>query len=142
MNKFLFPPLVIFYILISIVLFSCKKDPGQGGTSFINGKVYARYYNKTFSAKLSEGYAPKIGVYIIYGNNVSYGDNQSTSFDGSFEFRYLQKGDYTIYAYSKDSTGAYTGAVNIYAPNVAIIKKVTITGRKQTVTVPDIQIIH
>ncbi len=134
--------LSIIVILITITIVACKKDPGQGGVSFINGKVYAAYYNKTFATKTSEGYAPDIHVFIIYGNNASYGDDQKTNYDGTYEFRYLQKGDYTIYAYSKDTTGAYIGAVNLSAPNVAILKKVSIAKRKQTITVPDIQIIQ
>ena len=45
--------------------------------------------------------APDQDVYLIYGSeNTFYDDDVKTSYDGSFEFRYLQKGDYQIFAYS------------------------------------------
>ena len=39
-------------------------------------------------------------VYIIYGDEVSYGDRIRSSYDGQFEFKYLRKGKYRIYTYS------------------------------------------
>ena len=121
---------------------ACKKEAGEGGSSSIKGKVYATYYNKNFSVQASEGYAPDIEVYIIYGDEFSYGERIRTSYNGAYEFKYLQQGKYTIFAYSKDSTGAYTNHVNQYAPDIAIIKNVEITKNKQTVEIEDIQIVQ
>jgi hypothetical protein len=43
-------------------------------------------------------------VYLIYGNeNSFYDEDVKTSFDGSFEFRYLQKGEYQIFVYQEDN---------------------------------------
>ncbi len=132
---------ILFLSIGSAVFWTCKKDPGQGGNSFIRGKVYAKYYNKTFTAVLDSGYAPNVGVYIIYGNDVTYGDNQNTNYDGTYEFRYLRTGDYKIYAYSKDSTGAYNGKVNLLAPPIAVIANVTIKSANQTVNVANLQVV-
>jgi hypothetical protein len=44
-------------------------------------------------------------VYIIYGNESTfYDDDIKTSYDGSFEFRYLKKGNYTVFVYEDCST--------------------------------------
>ena len=132
-----------FILLIStcFIFSSCKKDAGQGGDSFIRGKVYAYYYNKTLTAKLDSAFAPNVTVYIIYGNGVTFSDDQKTNYDGSYEFKYLKKGDYKIYAYSRDSTGASIGSVNTFSPDIAVIKNVTISKKKQTVEAPLITIL-
>ncbi len=133
---------LLYLIGILITFSACKKEAGEGGSSSIKGKVYAKYYNKNFSVQASENYAPDIDVYIIYGDDFSYGDRIRTSYDGAYEFKYLQKGKYTIFAYSKDSTGAYTNHVNQYASDIAILKNVEITGNKQSAEVEDIQIVQ
>jgi hypothetical protein len=134
-------------ILISLLGFllifnSCKKEAGVGGNSSIRGKVYAKYYNKNFSVLADSGYAPNIDVYIIYGDNIAYGDHQKTTYDGAFEFKYLQKGQYKVYAFSKDSTGAASNHVNQYAPRIGIVKETTITKNKQQIELPEIHIIQ
>ncbi|MGQ0827241.1 MAG: hypothetical protein ACT4ON_02475 [Bacteroidota bacterium] len=121
---------------------SCKKEAGEGGTSHIKGKIYANYYNKNFSVLADSGYAPDIDVYIIYGDNATFGERQRSNYDGTYEFKYLEKGSYRIYAYSKDSSGTWRNQVNQYAPDHAIIKEVKITKSKETVVVPDIRIIQ
>ena len=134
--------LKLFSICFLILFSSCKKEAGQGGTSFIRGKVYAKYYDKYFYTLADSAYAPDVDVYIIYGNEISFGERQRTTFDGSYEFKYLRKGSYKIYAYSRDSTGAYQNKANQYSPNIAIIKEVEITKRKETAEVPRIDILQ
>jgi hypothetical protein len=129
---------LLFSGFIFLSLFSCKKEAGVGGTSSIKGKVYANYYDKYFYTLAKSSYAGDIDVYIIYGNNSTYGSRQKTSYDGTYEFKYLENGAYKIYAYSRDSTGKYKNAANQYAPKVAIVESVEITKRNQTINVPDI----
>ncbi|MFN8417113.1 MAG: hypothetical protein U0U66_12345 [Cytophagaceae bacterium] len=103
-----------FYSLLSIIsitfiLFSsCKKEEGEGGKYSIKGKIVAKYYaewNKVPLAKYT-GTSPASdqNVFIVYGDNVGYGDRTFSSYDGAFEFKYLQKGKYKIYLFSKDTT--------------------------------------
>ena len=120
---------------------SCKKGPGEGGTSTITGKIHAKYYDKKIQTVQAEEYAPKEDVFIIYGDEITYGNNQKTSYEGVYEFKYLRKGMYKVYAYSRDSADAYINQVNQLAPNVAVVAEVEITSNKQTVEVPDINII-
>ena len=131
----------LVFLLLTSLFISCKKEAGQGGRATIKGKVYAEYWDKAFSAKKDSAFAPNVDVYIIYGNDVSYGDNQKTSYDGTFEFKYLQKGNYKIYAYSRDSSGVATGQLNVYAPNIAVVKSVEITERKQTKELDEIKVL-
>jgi hypothetical protein len=133
---------ILFYSTFFLLVFSsCKKEAGQGGTSTIKGKVYANYYDKSFYILKASSYAPDVDVYIIYGGQSTYGDHQKTSYDGSYEFKYLRSGSYKIYTYSQDTTGKYNFTLNIYAPLLPEIKDVEITKRKQTVELPDLNVI-
>ncbi|MBK9190734.1 MAG: carboxypeptidase regulatory-like domain-containing protein [Crocinitomicaceae bacterium] len=55
-------------------------------------------------------------VYIVYGENIGYGDDVITGGDGDYSFSNLVKGDYTLYVVSKDSLNPETtikSSVNI-----------------------------
>lgn len=132
--------LSVSIICLTLLFSSCKKEAGSGGTSSIKGKVYARYYDKYFYVQTDSAYAPDIDVYIIYGDQSTIGDRIRTNYDGSYEFKYLRTGSYKIYAYSRDSTGYFLHQVNKFAPVVAVLKEAKITGRKQNVEIPDINI--
>ena len=133
--------IIVGFLSLVFLIGSCKKEEGQGGRATIKGKVYAEYWDKSFSTKQDSSYAPNVDVYIVYGNESTFGDDQKTSFDGTYEFKYLQKGNYKIYAYSRDSSGVATGQLNTYSPNVAIVKSVEITERKQIAELDDIKIL-
>lgn len=128
--------LILFSLLISGVLFgtSCSKEPGIGGNASIHGKVYAKYYDKFFQILHGEGYAADVDVYIVYGDDLSYSDKTKTSYDGTYEFKYLRKGKYTIYTYSKDST------LTIPSGTYAVVKEGEITGNKESLEIPDMLI--
>lgn len=92
-------------IALAIMLISsCKKEAGEGGNSSIRGKVWVVNYNATFTSINNEYTGADEYVYIIYGNDISYGDRTKTNPAGEFEFKYLREGNYTIYIYSKDKT--------------------------------------
>ena len=98
MKKYYF----LFIIVFISGLLSCTKEEGEGGNSTISGKVYVYNYNVELTNLRWEDYAPDIDVFIIYGNDTVYSDNFKTNYDGSYRFRYLQQGTYTVFAYSKD----------------------------------------
>ncbi len=127
----------LFLLIIattSLLLLSCKKEAGKGGSSALYGKVKVRDYNTTFTVLQDEFYAQEVRVYIIYGDARGVSDDVRTSYDGSYEFKYLQPGTYHIFAYSKDST-SQTNAL------IPIIKTIEITKNKQELEVPEIIII-
>lgn len=49
--------------------------------------------------------AGDVDVYIQFGEDKHYGDRIKTGKDGSFEFRYLTKGDYTVFSFSELPSG-------------------------------------
>src|SRR5258705_10122537 len=102
-NKFI---LSLIIVLLATIGYSCKKEPGQGGTSTIKGKVYVKDYDANFQTVHDQYYGPDVDVYIIYGDGTTYDDDYKTSYDGSYEFDFLQEGTYKVFAYSKDSSGA------------------------------------
>ena len=100
---------------VASVTTSCKKEPGEGGSSKITGKVYTREYNPDFTYLLGEYWAADVDVFIIYGDGVTYNDRVRTGPGGDFEFPYLRPGKYRIYVYSADSTlTASSGTVAVY----------------------------
>ena len=121
-------------ILLSGFLLSCSKEAGDGGNSTIYGKIIAHNYNAEFTNLKGIYPAADEDVYIIYGEDRSYSERVRSNYEGIYEFKYLRPGDYTIYAYSKDST--LTMASEMYA----VIRKVKIDDNRQTVEVEDMKI--
>ena len=89
------------FLFLSLVIFSfsfCTKVEGSGGGATIRGVVIERDH---VGVNVFEYQAADQDLYIIYGNeNSFFDDDVKTSYDGSFEFRYLQKGSYQIFVYS------------------------------------------
>ncbi len=133
MNK-LFLILSVTLLIISV---SCKKQAGQGGQATIQGKVYLRKMSPSFQF-IYQTPAENLSVYIIYGDDLTYGANTNTSPDGVYQFQYLRKGSYKIYVYSNDSAGTVGPPINASAPKIAVYKEVNVTSKKQTVDVSPI----
>jgi hypothetical protein len=121
-------------ILLFLPVFqSCEKEPGPGGNSTIYGKILVKDYNSTFTVLNEEYYGPGIWVYLVYGDDRGYGERIQTSFNGTYEFKYLRPGNYKVYALSKDSTLS-TNAL------VPVIREVEITSRQQELGLSDLVI--
>jgi len=128
-------------LLVAILLLglsSCEKIEGEGGTSTIMGKVYAFNYNYELTQLRWEGYVPQEDVYIIYGNDTIYSDRFRTNFDGSYRFKYLRPGTYTVFTYSKNLANVNTSRTDVLTQ---VKKIITITTENQVVIVNDFQII-
>lgn len=91
---------ILLSLFSLLFCFSCTKDEGQGGRATIQGKLYVLDYNLEGELK-DEFYAPDEDVFIVYGDDAFYGDNVKTHYDGTYQFNFLQKGSYQIYAYSR-----------------------------------------
>ncbi|MFY8021770.1 MAG: hypothetical protein ACOVP1_11250 [Bacteroidia bacterium] len=123
----LFKSVFVLFVLISTIgISSCKKPEGEGGTGRIKGSVLAEQWNATFTVKQAEFAAMDEWVYIIYGSDISYGDRIRTNYNGEFEFKYLRAGKYKIYVYSKDKT--LTSA----SGDVAVVKELTVSDETTT----------
>lgn len=115
-----------------LMLSACEKKAGEGGNASIKGKVFVKDYNKTFTSLNGQYYGADLEVYIIYGDEINFGERLRTNHEGAFEFKYLRPGDYKIYVYSLDST---LKSPSEYIP---VVKDVKISGKRQKVELPDI----
>jgi len=122
-------------VIIALLVLSCGKE-GEGGNSVITGRVLSKVYDNSFTHLLNTYYKPGTDVYIVYGNSPVYNDHFETSWDGTFRFEYLRKGDYKIFVYSIDTTGE--NASGLYPATILT----TIPGNNSTVTLADIEIIE
>ncbi len=121
---------IIILGLLSLIL-SCAKDPGEGGTSSIIGKVYIEDYNSSGDL-VAEYFAPDEKVYIIYGDQPIYNDDTRTHTDGTYLFKNLYRGEYTLFSYSKCDTCP--------SPNVPVYQKIRISKRGRQMLAPTITI--
>lgn len=123
---------LFLFVLLAIAIISCKKVPGQGGSSKIKGVVIEQLYNSLGNV-IAEYPAPDQNVYIIYGDQSTfYDDDISTSYDGTFEFRYLQKGKYSVFVYEDCS--------NCLSGKKVKITEVEITEKNQVIDLDTIYI--
>lgn len=122
---------LVLGLLSLTIISSCKKVEGQGGTSTIKGVVIEQKY---IGLNLVAEYpAADQDVFIIYGaDDTFYDDDLKTSYDGSFEFKYLNNGSYRLFVYEDSSTEPSGTAVKMV--------EVEISSKKSTVEVDTIYI--
>jgi len=126
MNK-----LCILIILgLALLMGSCKKPAGEGGNSSIRGNVWVQDYNKSLTIMQYQYTGVDVDVYIIYGDDTSYGEKVKTNGDGEFEFKYLRKGNYKVYVVSDERIGNTNDT-----KEVAVMVEASITAKKQSVDV-------
>lgn len=125
-----------FYLtlLLSLFLFSCSKEPGEGGRASITGKVYVLDYNKSCTVLKDEYYGIDETVYIIAGDDPSYFERVRTGPDGTFWFPHLRMGKYKVYALSNNCA--------VPGEREPIIKEVEITKKNQQFVTEDIKVIR
>jgi hypothetical protein len=136
--------LLLVFLLPAFSLLSCKKEEGEGGTSTIRGKVIVHNFDAGYQEPQPREIYPAADekVYIIYGaDGTTYNDDFNTSYDGSYEFKFLQKGTYKIFVYSKDSTGANTPPFVVSDRKIPVFATVEV-GSSSTTDVPDLIILN
>lgn len=128
-----------FLIICAIALgfTACEKPAGEGGTSVIEGQIYKifTFQNPTTGLIDTTYFLLDAGkdVFIIYGDDKSevYDDKFETDYNGKYHFKYLRKGDYTLYTYSDSTDGS------MIKYDYPIFKYVTISSNNSTNTVAD-----
>ncbi|MBK9284478.1 MAG: hypothetical protein IPM51_09180 [Sphingobacteriaceae bacterium] len=123
MNKIKYTTVILLSCLI-LGIQSCKKTAGEGGTSSIKGSIIVEDWNKSFTIKNGEYPGMDEDVYIIYGDDVNYGDRTRANNNGEFEFKYLRKGKYKIYVYSEDNK------LQAVSGTISVEKEIEITNNK------------
>lgn len=117
-------------LVLTCLMSSCNKGPGEGGTGTIQGLVkLVHHADDDFILTPDTMVAAKTDVFIVYGDEAYFGDDVETGSDGMYQFEYLLPGSYTIYSYSTLPSGE----------KVAVGETVTLT-KGATVQVPTIYI--
>lgn len=130
--------LFVLFVAFLVIVFlgtSCKKYAGPGGKATISGIIRGNKYDGANNLLASYPKA-KYDVYIIYDNegeetNIP-NDDVETSYDGSFSFNFLQKGNYRIFTYSECPSCA--------SGDTVIIHSVEITAKDETIDLGTINI--
>ncbi|MBM3430433.1 MAG: hypothetical protein FJX99_05560 [Bacteroidetes bacterium] len=123
---------ILIFSVVLVVFSACSKYEGQGGAATIKGVVIEQRYNSLGNVIASYP-APDQDVFIIYGaDNSFYDDDVKTSYDGSYEFRYMRKGTYRIFTY-EDCNTCPSGKKEV-------IKEVEITEKNQELLMDTIYI--
>jgi len=121
---------IIFTVVLPMLLAACNNDEGVGGSAMIEGSVFEVVHDDDdYDLSVDTIVAAKQDVFIVYGDDEYVGDDVETGEDGSFRFRFLTAGTYTIYAYSELASGE----------KVAVKQTVTV-GRGETVQLDPIYI--
>ena len=89
--------LLLTLMVLVLMLPSCNKGPGEGGTGTLLGfvKLINHPYDD-FSLTLDTIVADNSVVYISYGGDDGYGNHTQTNAEGLYLFENLSPGDYTI----------------------------------------------
>ena len=75
---------ILLLLTFSFLFFSCKKEEGEGGMATIRGSVWVRDWDKNFNLMMYEYPGLDEDVFIVYGDQVGYGDKLSTDLNGNF----------------------------------------------------------
>jgi hypothetical protein len=129
---------ILIVIGLVIACVGCKVVPGEGGNSSIKGTVALEYRLVLTNPSTSQATVPAADedVFIIYGDHTSPDERVNTNYNGEFEFRDLRPGDYTIYVYSRDTTGDPLA----HPTRMPITIAAEITDRKQAVDAGELTI--
>ena len=98
--------LLLTLLVMALLLPSCNKGPGEGGTGTVQGFVKLVHHpDDDYTLTPDTMAAAKIDVFIIYGNEAFFGDDVETNAEGMYQFEYLRPGEYTVFAYSTLPSG-------------------------------------
>ena len=104
MNKTI--KLLITLVAAILLLPSCNKGPGEGGTGTVQGFVKLVHHpDDDYTLTPDTMVAAKTDVFIIYGDEDYFGDDAETNAEGLYQFEYLRPGEYTVFAYSTLPSG-------------------------------------
>lgn len=87
--------------------------------------------NTTEGTTFTEGPIVDNRVYLMYGDDAFYSEDTRSDAEGNYQFRNLNRGDYTVFAYSIDT-------LNPDSEPVAVMHSVIINERKEIVQAPGI----
>lgn len=114
------------FILFSLLNISCSQEEGFGGNSHINGTLVTKFYNSDFSVYQGEAPAIDQDVFLLFGENLTIGEDLAVSNYGQFEFSYLWPGSYQLYYMSDDTLSKSWDEISI-SLNIELAKNETLS---------------
>ena len=98
--------LLFALVAMAMLLPSCNKGPGEGGTGTIQGIVKLVHHpDDDYTLTADTMAAAKTDVFIVYGDEVYFSDDAETNAAGLYQFEYLRPGEYTVFSYSTLPSG-------------------------------------
>lgn len=131
---------ILFLFIVAVTVVACEKDPGTGGAGTVSGSI-SKEFRVVLTNPATALYtvpAADIEVYIVYGDHLSPDDKVMTDYNGNFEFRNLRKGKYTVYTYSKDTTGQNPPTTD--PMKMPVLKEIELTDNEDHAVVSDLTI--
>ncbi|MDR1121878.1 MAG: carboxypeptidase-like regulatory domain-containing protein [Dysgonamonadaceae bacterium] len=99
------------FVFSLLLLSACNKEEGLGGSSSLEGYVYAiEHFDDNFTFQTDTFPSLDTEVFLEFGDDLRVGERVRTGREGYYRFEYLRKGSYTVYALSK-FPGDYRQAV-------------------------------
>jgi hypothetical protein len=100
------PMKINFLLFVSsfLLLVSCNKDEGVGGSSSLEGYVYqVDHSTNNFSFRADTFPSIDERIFLIYGNDYEdyYGKDPRTDKNGLYRIDYLREGNYIVYSLSE-----------------------------------------
>lgn len=93
-------------LALALVVSSCNKGPGSGGSGTLQGFVKLVHHpDDDFTLTPDTLVAAKTDVFIVYGDEAYFGNDVETGLDGMYRFEYLLPGNYTVFSYSTLPSG-------------------------------------
>jgi hypothetical protein len=98
--------LLLLLVAMALLLPSCNKGEGMGGTGTVQGFVKLVHHpDDDYTLTPDTMMAAKTDVFIVYGDEDFFGDDVETNAEGMYQFEYLRPGEYTVFAYSTLPSG-------------------------------------
>jgi hypothetical protein len=105
-----------FFLFCTVFFFltSCNTDEGYGGSASIEGRVFLVMHDAdnfaidksgNYSLKTDTVVAREADIYVVFGDDPYYSEREKTGDNGQYLFKYLNPGNYSVYAFSKRPTG-------------------------------------
>lgn len=97
---------IILLMFVATLAISCNQGEGTGGTGSLEGTVFkVMHPDDNYNLDADTMLAAKEDVFLVYGTQGFYGDDEETDYTGFYRFDYLRPGTYTVYAYSTLANG-------------------------------------
>lgn len=97
---------LVLLLAMALLLPSCNKGPGEGGTGTVRGYVKLVHHpDDDYTLTPDTMAAAKTDVFIVYGDEAYFGNDVETNAEGMYQFEYLLPGDYTVFSYSTLPSG-------------------------------------